>query len=215
MTFQRGDVVRLVAGTMPIVIGWVRGGYCGGFRLTSTSTVKSRPQHEFVPYEGVITKRHREVWRKQLRYRGSEVPDIKPETNQRSEKETINMTTLYQTNEETPRFGTKVGVNSENKVVLEIKGTGECVVFSPSDITEVTPFTVDVKFFGNSRNYSYISTPGQVEKGDWVMVEGSHTMATVTAVDTKSKAATKALKGRKVVTAPFGETEDGATLLTG
>ena len=116
------------------------------------------------------------------------------------------MSTLYET--EDGRFGTKLATNSEGKVVLEIKGSkGEVEAFAPETIKEVVPYTVSVQFiegndarYGKPKNYSFISKEGQVQAGDIIFVDGSPNMARVTKLNTKSRQATKELKGRKVLT---------------
>ena len=115
------------------------------------------------------------------------------------------MSKLYQTKEETPRFGTLLATNSAGKYVIEMKGTGEVLTFDKGDVEEVKPYTVRIKFQDSSNEYDYLSRKGDVEKGDMIIVDGNGHIAKVTAVDTKSDRATKELSGRKVVTAPFGQ----------
>lgn len=115
------------------------------------------------------------------------------------------MPKLYQTKEETPRFGTLLATNSAGKYVIEMKGTGEVLTFDKSDVEEVKPYTVRIKFQDSSNEYDYLSRKGDVEKGDMIIVDGNGHIAKVTAVDTKSDRATKELSGRKVVTTPFGQ----------
>jgi len=121
--------------------------------------------------------------------------------NQKTEND---MPKLYQTTEQSPRFGVLLATNSAGKLVLEMKGTGEVLAFDKNEIEEVKPYTVSIKFQDSSTEYHYLSRKGDVEKGDLILVDGNGHMAKVIAVDTKSDRATKELKGRKVVTTPFG-----------
>jgi 4-diphosphocytidyl-2C-methyl-D-erythritol kinase len=115
------------------------------------------------------------------------------------------MAKLFQTKEETPRFGTMLATNSAGKYVLEMKGSGDVLTFEKSEVEEVKPYTVGVRFELNGIEYHYLSRKGDVEKGDILFVSGSGSYAFVTSVDTKSDKATKELTGRKVLTAVIGE----------
>jgi len=116
-------------------------------------------------------------------------------------KGTENMTKLYQTTKEsTPRFGTLLAFNSAGQAVLEMKGSGEVLTFEPKDIEVVRPYTVDVRFAGDTMNYSYLSKPGAVKVGDVVLMDSGAKMVFVKAIDTKSDKATKVLRGRRLVT---------------
>jgi hypothetical protein len=123
------------------------------------------------------------------------------------------MATLYQTKEETPRFGTKLAVNSAGKYVLEMKGTGEVLAFAPADVEVVMPYTVRVRMSGGKTGgeYDFFSVPGALKKGDCVGTVG-YGIVVVTAVDTKSSRATKPLRGRKLVSEPLPE-PDAHTLV--
>lgn len=110
------------------------------------------------------------------------------------------MTKLYQTKEATPRFGTLLAFNSAGQAVLEMKGSGEVLTFEPKDIEVVRPYTVDVRFAGETMHYSYLSKPGAVKIGDVVLMDNGAKMVFVRAIDTKSDKATKVLRGRRLVT---------------
>lgn len=126
------------------------------------------------------------------------------------EMEDTIMPKLYQTKEETPRFGIRVGTNSAGLIVLEMKPSGVMELFTPKQVEEVKPYTVAIRFEGSSTIYHYLSRKGDVETGDFIIVNGgSGNIARVLDVDTKSDAAKVRLSGRKLVTAPFGES-DGA-----
>lgn len=117
------------------------------------------------------------------------------------------MSKLYQTKEATPRFGILLATNSAGLLVLEMKGSNEVLTFAKSEVEEVKPYTVRVKFIEgeDAREYEFLSRKGDVEVGDLLMVKGYTNMVKVLAVDTKSDRATVDLVGRKVMTAPFGE----------
>lgn len=109
--------------------------------------------------------------------------------------------TLYQI-KGTETYGTLLAKNSEGKYVLEIKGTKEVKTVDPTDVEEVIPHSVAIKFNGGGQNYHYFAPKNSLEVGDWVILDcGS--FAKVTEVDCKSKKATKELMGRKVLTESF------------
>ena len=114
--------------------------------------------------------------------------------------------TLYQV-KDTDRFGTYLATNSKGQWVLEMKDTSKPEVFDPSNVEEVLPYTVGVKFLTNTNNttYHYTSKEGEVNKGDIVFVDRTSGFARVTGVDTKSKSATKPLTGFKVPVVAIGE----------
>jgi hypothetical protein len=110
---------------------------------------------------------------------------------------------LYQTRETIPRFGTYLATNSQNKIVLEMKGSGVPELFDASEIEVVTPYTFDVQFNGEGRSYAYLGHEGEVSVGDLLLkTDGTRgiNIARVIAVDTKSEMATKYFDGVKIVT---------------
>ena len=174
--FNKGDIVRLRFGAAPMrVIGEAPHYGCYTLRYIRSSHMTRRNVAELIHYE---------------------------EPNETEETKEETMTKLYETKEATPRFGTKLAVNSAGMVVLEMKGTGEVSTFKPEDIEEVHPYTVGIKFQDSSTQYHYITKKGAVKKGDTILGLSSvaHQFATVVDVDTKSDRATKELKGRKVMT---------------
>jgi hypothetical protein len=112
------------------------------------------------------------------------------------------MTKLYEmTIDGKQKFGNKLAVNSSGDWVMEIKGEGTVMSVPKSTITEVVPYTVSVKFCGRgeTHQYSYFSTKGDWEVGDFVIVDSAtSSLAAVTAVNSKSPAATKWLTGLKL-----------------
>lgn len=102
-------------------------------------------------------------------------------------------------------YGTQLAVNSEGKIVLEMKksgqyANGDLATFDKSELKEVLPYTVAVRFKDGSQDYHYLATEGSVEKGDILLIDGSNSFATVKAINTESKLANKQLKGRKLQT---------------
>jgi len=99
-------------------------------------------------------------------------------------------------------YGYKLAMNSENKLVMEIKGTGNIVVVSPDDVKEIMPYTISVTSFSGDAQRSYTIENGKVAVNDIVlhMPKGSKTvgLGVVTALDTKVKGAAQ-FTGSKLV----------------
>lgn len=113
---------------------------------------------------------------------------------------------LYQTREATPRFGTYLATNSQNKIVLEMKGTGVPELFDADQIEMVMPYTFDVQFNGEGTKYAYLGYEGEVAVGDLLLkTDGTRgiSIARVVAVNTRSEMATKYFEGAKIVTTPL------------
>lgn len=112
--------------------------------------------------------------------------------------------TLYSLTKEdgTIVYGTHVGTNSQNKLLIEIKGTNEIVLADKSQLEEVIPYTFSVRM--NGKNTHYQCEPNKFKKNDVLLFTGGGAdkfeVAMVTAVDTKNKGATTAFKGLKLVT---------------
>jgi hypothetical protein len=118
----------------------------------------------------------------------------------------MNSVKLYQTKEANPRFGTYLATNSQNKIVLEMKGTGVPELFNVNDIEVVTPYTYNVQFNGTGKAYAYLGQEGEVEVGDLLLkTDGTHgiSIAKVVAVNTKSEMADKFFDGVKIATTPL------------
>ena len=117
---------------------------------------------------------------------------------------------LFQTKEETPRFGVGLAVNSSGKYVLEMKGTSELEIFDKKEVEVVMPFTYGVKFNGAGTEYAYLGKEGTVEIGDLLLkTDGTKgkgiTIGQVTAVNTKSEKANKYFGGVKIKTEPLDQ----------
>lgn len=116
---------------------------------------------------------------------------------------------LFQTNEDTPRFGVGLAVDSQGKYVLEMKSSGGIETFNATDVEIVMPFTFAVKFGTGNQEYQYLGKEGSVEEGDLLLAfdtkhaKGGISIAQVTKVNTKSDRATKYFKGAKIKTEPL------------
>jgi hypothetical protein len=123
------------------------------------------------------------------------------DTTQQQPKENT-MTKLYEmTIDGKQKFGNKLAVNSSGDWVMEIKGEGTVMSVPKANVTEVVPYTVGIRFCGRgeTHQYSYFSTEGDWEVGDFVIVDSAtSSLATVTEVNSKSPAATKWLAGLKL-----------------
>jgi len=99
-------------------------------------------------------------------------------------------------------YGYKLAMNSENKLVMEIKGTGNIVVVAPDDVKEIMPYTITVTSFSGDAQRNYTIENGKVALNDIVlhMPKGSKTvgLGVVTALDTKVKGAAQ-FTGSKLV----------------
>lgn len=130
---------------------------------------------------------------------------IVPKTHLETIKEsTMTSTTLFQTKEVAPRFGTKIAVNSAGLFVLEMKPSGEIECFNEKDLEVVTPYTVSVRPFqneNNSKNSNYCAVKDSVKKGDVLLLDNGQ-IVIVTALDTKANC-NQELKGNKLVTTPI------------
>ena len=99
-------------------------------------------------------------------------------------------------------YGYKLAMNSENKLVMEIKGTGKIVVVNPDDVKEIMPYTITVTSFSGDAQRNYTIEKGKVALNDIVlhMPKGAKTvgLGVVTALDTKVKGAAQ-FTGSKLV----------------
>jgi hypothetical protein len=211
--FYRGQIVRRLTGHTPMrvlhtVTAEAEVVYCGAGDVTAQwypnnyLGAVTNPEKEFAKCSGWLSRLTDEDM-KQLR------KQCPPWVTAFNHEETTNakendMAKLFQTKEETPRFGTMLATNSAGKYVLEMKGSGDVLTFEKSEVEEVKPYTVGVRFELNGTEYHYLSRKGDVEKGDVLFVSGSSSFAFVTSVDTKSDKATKELTGRKVLTTVIG-----------
>ena len=99
-------------------------------------------------------------------------------------------------------FAHYLATNSKGMWVMEDRATKEMFVVAPDKAQEVLPYTVSVRYMdANSRAakaYHFFAREGDWKKDDLVYEHASLSMVRVIAVDTKSKAATRWLKGWKI-----------------
>lgn len=103
---------------------------------------------------------------------------------------------LYEiTKDEEVVYGYKLAVNSAGQWVMETKGTGNIVAVDKSQVEEVMPHTVAIRFNNDTlgSDYHFFSDKGSVEVGKFYLNE-NFDIFKVVSVDTKSKTATKDLK---------------------
>lgn len=116
-----------------------------------------------------------------------------------------NNNNLYRLNEEgkDPVYVRRVGTDGSLAVVKE-ETSGALRAVDAKLLEEVLPYTVSVKFLagGRSKAYAYLAEEGEFKAGDLLVSEGNSGyepgFATVTAVNTKSRAATVRFSGWKV-----------------
>jgi hypothetical protein len=94
-----------------------------------------------------------------------------------------NTPTLYETKD--GHFGTLLARNSRGEMVLEIKPSGETKTFKPEDLTEVTPYTIAIKFDGSNSTIHFEVPEGSLVRGDLV-IHGMN-FGRVTDSDTKCR----------------------------
>ena len=148
-------------------------------------------------------------WRSESDFVFYKTPNRDETVIETQERNTDMKNKLYQTREATPRFGTMLAVNSQGKLVLEMKGTGEVLAFDKNEVEVVMPYTFGIRFPNNSTEYHYLGVEGEVEVGDYVILDhspvGKSEIARVTSVNTRSDAANVTFKGVKLITKRIGD----------
>ena len=120
------------------------------------------------------------------------------ETHHPKEDHMSNSPILFETPE--GKFGTQIAVNSEGRIVLEIKGSsGQVLAFKSSELIEVVPYTVAIK--GVDDNTRHVQVQKDSLKVGDVVVNGIK-LGLVTAIDTKNRGATSLNALRVVGTTP-------------
>jgi hypothetical protein len=119
--------------------------------------------------------------------------------------ETMNNDILYSftlNGESRCRYGIHIGTNSQNKFIIEERGSGLIHILDKDQLEEVLPFTFSAKICGTE--YHYIGNPDTVKVGDFLLCTAGNypSVAVVTKVNTKQKGALK-FKGAKIVTEPI------------
>jgi uncharacterized protein YodC (DUF2158 family) len=217
--FQPGDIVRLQSGEMPMIVTRVNPEGTKAFVVYLKSSSAEMAMHcwhrrsadRLIPYSSLASvpeKHHDRINIDSIeRALGSAIANRVQawlNDNDQPQPEETAMTKLYQTKEETPRFGTLLATNSAGHLVLEMKGSGAVETFPKSAVEVVHPYTVDIRFPGSSQTYSYLARKGEVEVGDVILVDAER-IAKVVKINTKSNRATVNLIGRKLLTMPLGE----------
>lgn len=131
-----------------------------------------------------------------------ETPNVYRVNETKTETEgTKQMTdTLYQV-KGTEDYGIYLTKDRSGNFVLEMKGGGGVKAFPEDQLEEVLPYTVSIQYLGNgsdSKSYAYLSKEGEFSVGDFLFGGRYGGFAKVTAVDTKSKHATKRFNGWKL-----------------
>lgn len=105
--------------------------------------------------------------------------------------------TLYRLTEgDTTTYVRRVGTDGSLAVVKDAN-TGSLRAVDPRLLEEVLPYSVGIKFLGNSTTYHYLANEGQFDVGNLLLAD-SGTHAQVVAVNTKSRRATKRFEGWKL-----------------
>lgn len=99
----------------------------------------------------------------------------------------------------TESYGTVIGTNSEGKLVLEIKGTGEIVTKDKDALEKVLPYSVGVRLSGNKPLSYYTCKKGTVTAGDIIFFDNFE-YGIVSQIDCKKEGVSRELKGKVVVT---------------
>lgn len=100
---------------------------------------------------------------------------------------------------DTEEFGEVIATDSKGMKVFELK-TGGIKVVKAEDIEEVFPFTFSVSF-GKEQEYHFQGKEDDFKIGDLLVYLGVNFnigICQVTAVDTKSRSATKTFSGYKL-----------------
>lgn len=118
----------------------------------------------------------------------------------RVEEKENDMNTLYEITEGTykGKFCEKLKQTSAGDWAVELKGKDADVIrVEEKHLEEVLPYTINVQFSSSTKEYSYQAEKDQFEVGFYMvkaMAAANWEIVKVTAVDTKSKAATKEFK---------------------
>lgn len=103
-------------------------------------------------------------------------------------------------------YGNQLAIGSDGLAIFEERGTSTIHKVLPSAIEEVLPYTVGIKYAGNSTLYHYYAIEGDVKVGDFLLkTDGTKgvSIATVMKIGTKSRAANKFFEGVKLATTPL------------
>lgn len=204
MTMLIGDIIRLKNGNAPLILTKLSpssrslyyvylSDYSGGYFSKHSLAEFAAPQHfssaesyglrekmrtaeDFVPFDWAEVKEKHQ----HLQFYADRIL-IKMGRQPMAQK-------LYQTKEETPRFGTMLTTNSKGQFVLEMKGKdGAIECFNKDEIEEVMPYTVQISN-GEGTKHMEI-TKDRVSLNDLLMDLSTLTIFRVVLLDTKSRGA--------------------------
>lgn len=98
------------------------------------------------------------------------------------------------------QYGSHVGTDSSNRLLIEVKGSGEIVVKSIKELEEVLPYTFSAIINGKETHFQ--TEPGALNKGDVLLYTGTQVPVVVSVkdIDTKSREARSKFNGVKLVT---------------
>ncbi len=169
--FKVNDVVRLKSGSSPIVVSRVfpsRGTLVGEYIKSGTPV--DGPYSKFTYYK-------------------------ENETQQNGDYEMTDVKTIYEvTVDDKTLYANKLAVDSLGRWVMQVIGSSDIVAVDKKDTSEVLPYTISVRFSSDGQVYNYLNTDRDITTGFYITAANSSTGFTivqVTALDTKSKAATK------------------------
>lgn len=84
-------------------------------------------------------------------------------------------------------YGIYLTNDNQGRMVLEMKGSGDIAAYKKDELEEVTPYTVGVQLFGETRQQHFETDADTVNQFDVVYVESHNTFGIVKTVDTKKK----------------------------
>jgi hypothetical protein len=191
MNLKNGDRVRLIGGKRPMIVTHSYNAGGGRYKVTAqyegSGGQTSRYDHEFVQLD------------EDYETESKGIDKMKGK--------------LFQTKEDTPRFGIGLAVNSQNEFVLEMKVTGALEAFTMKKGNEqlevVMPYSFAVKYSTSPQLYQYRGREGSVAVGDLLLslnsqhAKGGISIAQVVEINTKNDKATKSFDGMKIVTEPL------------
>lgn len=185
--FKKGDIVRLDTGGAPIRVIQVRhfppkGYYLYGEYVKSKRKINGY-SNRFLQYEEAL-----------------------PQQKVQQKENTMTLYEVKAKGIDTVRYATYLATNGKGEWVMEEKGSGDIFTTAKEDAAEVMPYTFGMKFSGGGIIYHFLSKEGQVKVGDMLMRldagEYTGSVGLVTAVNTKSKTATKEFVGVRLLSEP-------------
>lgn len=165
---------------------WVVGNYY--FRKYGTSVFKLTS----LPDQCLLSDRVRYTGKY---VNGTEVTDTKRyliEAIVEGENDMTNTLYEFELNGKTT-FGTKIATNSSGLWVMEVKGSGEVVTVKKTEVEEVIPYSIGVKFMNTpGQTYHYTAPKNKFGLGFYLFENhNGQSLVQVVELDTKSKQATK------------------------